>query len=110
MLSKHRPVLVRWTSAATSIDSTLPRRPCGETVKCASSDDNGSGNSNGDQPTIVQSDLLSLEYTDSLGRHLVAGVATIPAGTVLFRESPFAWCLRPEFAGDFCAHCLREVT
>lgn len=61
----------------------------------------------------VVSPLLSLASTDSVGRHVVAGggsgAGVIPAGTVLLRETPFAWSLHPEFNGAFCAHCLCEV-
>lgn len=69
--------------------------------------------------TIVRRDLLSLVSAEGLGRHVVAGTAgagagaatatAIPAGTLLLREMPFAWCVQPEFADELCAHCLREV-
>lgn len=61
----------------------------------------------------IVSPLLSLASTDSVGRHVVAGggsgAGAIPAGTVLLRETPFAWSLHPEFNSEFCAHCLCEV-
>lgn len=105
-LSKHRHVLVRWTAGAATMSGTLRRQH----YKCA-----------GDSTTAVVdrseevrlrsnhvSPLLSLVSTERLGSHVVAAGA-LPAGTLLLRETPFAWSLHPEFRGEFCAHCLHEV-
>lgn len=57
---------------------------------------------------LVRNDLLSMVTSEGVGRHLVAS-ADIPAGIMLIREWPFAWCLEKEFAPSCCPHCLGEV-
>lgn len=123
VLSKHRQVLARWTSATTR---GTPRRQSprqhvkgnGDTA-LASSAVSSDGPPSSTTAVAVQveelrtqsdlvSPLLSLVSTERLGRHVVAAEA-IPPGTMLLRETPFAWSLHPEFSGEFCAHCLCEV-
>ncbi|CAM9507598.1 unnamed protein product [Ectocarpus sp. 4 AP-2014] len=133
VLSKHRAVLARWTaSPATGVN---PQRQQHNGANGCSTGDSPAAprysgtRSSEDLPPVdavadrseevrVQNDivspLLSLASTDSVGRHVVAGggsgAGAIPAGTVLLRETPFAWSLHPEFDGEFCAHCLCEIT
>lgn len=121
VLSKHRSVLVQWEAIPT-INSPAPKTvPCSrlkqdhppfsnQDGKVASTKDTaGIKRTSATFPVFIRSDLLSLKYTDDLGRHLVAIEAPIPTGTLLLRERPYAWCLQPELAGELCAHCLHDV-
>lgn len=100
-LSKHRNALVRWTAAGSGTPQRRQHFKSATTAAVHRSEE-----------VRLQSDrvspLLSLVSTESLGRHVVAA-GTLPAGTELLTETPFAWSLHPEFSGEFCAHCLHEV-
>lgn len=119
ILSKHRPALVRWTVATAS---STPRKHEQTSTRggCTAS----TARSNGSAPTVVAGDrrhgarihrtdiispLLSLACAETIGRHVVAQKGPLPAGTLLLRETPFAWSLHPEFSGEYCAHCLCKV-
>lgn len=134
-LSKHRPVLLRWAPSTTCTSPQQQpqrqrRRSRQQQQHTQTNKDErkisnyGSRASSEDVPpaaaTTVRSEefrgrdelvapQLSLVTTESLGRHIVAGTGGIPVGTVVLKEAPYAWALTPEFHGEFCAHCLREV-
>lgn len=121
VLSKHRSVLVRWEAIPT-INSPAPKMvPCSrlkqdhppfssEEGKAASTEDTADINrTSATSPVFIRSDLLSLKFTEDLGRHLVAIEAPVPTGTLLLTERPYAWCLQRELAGELCAHCLHDV-
>lgn len=113
VLFKHRSALIRWTADRQTDEDNQVRPPPQLDVKNAATATRTETNQNGqvasaEEIEFVRRDLLRLASSERLGRHLVAE-ASIPAGTVLIRERPFAWCIEPEFAAEFCAHCLREV-
>lgn len=122
ILFKHRPAVIRWTAAGASDTPRQQQQDStagGSTTAVAPS----TARSDGPPPTVVAGDqrngsgiktdlvspLLSLVRTDSLGRHVVAQEGPLLAGTLLLRETPFAWSLHPEFSGEYCAQCLCEV-
>lgn len=123
VLFKHRPAVIRWTAAGASSTPRQQQQDCtagGSTTVAvapptARSDDSPQTVVAGEQRngSRIQSDLvsplLSLVHTESMGRHVVAQDGPLQAGTLLLRETPFAWSLHPEFSGEFCAHCLCEV-
>eukprot|EP00752_Nemacystus_decipiens_P011045 g9813.t1 len=105
VLSKYRRVIVRWTGASGTLQRRQDFKSAGGTGCTTAVVDRR-------EEVRLQSDrvspLLSLVSTERLGRHIVAA-GPLPGGTLLLKETPFAWSLHPEFSGEFCAHCLHKV-
>lgn len=114
-LFNHRSAIVRWTSAEEAngddANHSCPLQPVSNAAvaaKPATTNESWCDSDSSLEAELLRKDLLSMVPFEGLGRHLVAST-DIPAGTVLIREWPFAWCLEKELAAKCCPHCLGEV-